>query len=162
MDVIRKLLGHLGEYKRPALIAPMCTLVAVGMEVLIPYIMAMLIDQGISKGDMGKVWVFGGIMLACATLSLVIDSASAVFGSRASTGLASNLRDALFEKVQTYSFSNIDKFSTAGLVTRMTTDVTNVQNAFNMSLIIATRAPITLVASLVMSVVISPSLGPCR
>ncbi len=159
MDTIRKLLSHLGEYRRPALIAPLCTLVAVGMEVLIPYIMAMLIDQGISKGDMGKVWLFGGIMLACAFVSLVIDSASAVFGSRASTGLASNLRDALFEKVQTYSFSNIDKFSTAGLVTRMTTDVTNVQNAFNMSLIIATRAPISLVASLVMSVVISPKLS---
>lgn len=159
MDVIKKLLGHLGEYKRPALIAPVCTLVAVGMEVLIPYVMAMLIDQGISKGDMGKVWLYGGIMLACATVALVIDSASAVFGSRASTGLASNLRDALFEKVQTYSFLNIDKFSTAGLVTRMTTDVTNVQNAFNMSLIIATRAPISLVASLVMSVIISPSLS---
>ena len=100
MDTIRKLLSHLGEYRRPTLIAPMCTLVAVGMEVLIPYIIAMLIDQGISKGDMGKVWVFGGIMLACAFVSLMIDSASAVFGSRASTGLASNLRDALFEKVQ--------------------------------------------------------------
>lgn len=159
MDIIRKLLSHLGEYKRPALIAPVCTLVAVGLEVLIPYIMAMLIDQGISKGDMGKVWLFGGIMLAFAVASLVIDSASAVFGSRASTGLASNLRDALFEKVQTYSFGNIDKFSTAGLVTRMTTDVTNVQNAFNMSLIIATRAPISLVASLVMSVIISRSLS---
>lgn len=159
MDIIRKLLGHLGEYKKPALIAPLCTLVAVGMEVLIPYVMAMLIDQGISKLDMGKVWLFGGIMLACAVIALVIDSASAVFGSRASTGLASNLRDALFEKVQTYSFSNIDKFSTAGLVTRMTTDVTNVQNAFNMSLIIATRAPISLVASLVMSIIISPQLS---
>lgn len=159
MDIIRKLLSHLGPYKRPAMIAPLCTLVAVGMEVLIPYIMAMLIDQGISKGNMEKVWLYGGIMLACALVALVIDSASAVFGSRASTGLASNLRDALFEKVQTYSFGNIDKFSTAGLVTRMTTDVTNVQNAFNMSLIIATRAPISLVASLVMSVIISPRLS---
>ena len=159
MDIIRKLLGHLGDYKRPALIAPLCTLIAVGMEVLIPFVMAMLIDQGVSKADMGKIWLFGGIMLVCAVVGLVIDSASAVFGSRASTGLAANLRDALFEKVQTYSFSNIDKFSTASLVTRMTTDVTNVQNAFNMSLIIATRAPISLVASLVMSIIISPSLS---
>lgn len=159
MDIIKKLLGNLGEYKRPAIIAPVCTMVAVGLEVLIPYVMAMLIDQGISKGNMEKVWLFGGIMLACALVALVVDSASAVFGSRASTGLASNLRDALFEKVQTYSFSNIDKFSTAGLVTRMTTDVTNVQNAFNMSLIIATRAPISLVASLVMCVIISPNLS---
>ena len=159
MDIIRKLLGHLKEYKRAALTAPLCTLGAVGMEVLIPYVMALLIDRGISAGDMGQVWLWGSIMMACALVALVVDSASAVFGSRAATGLASNLRDALFEKVQTYSFGNIDKFSTAGLVTRMTTDVSNVQNAFNMALIIATRAPISLVMSLVMCVVISPSLS---
>ncbi|MBR3328298.1 MAG: ABC transporter ATP-binding protein [Atopobiaceae bacterium] len=159
VDTIKKLLGHLGEYRRPALIAPLCTLIAVGMEVLIPYVMALLIDRGIAKGDMGQVWLWGGLMMGCALVALVIDSASAVFGSRASTGLASNLRDALFEKVQTYSFKNIDKFSTAGLVTRMTTDVTNVQNAFNMSLIIATRAPISLIASMVMCVLISRKLS---
>ncbi len=159
MDIIRKLLGHLKEFKSAAIIAPLCTLGAVGMEVFIPYVMALLIDRGISAGDMGQVWLWGSIMLACAAAALVIDAASAVFGARAATGLASNLRDALFEKVQTYSFSNIDKFSTASLVTRMTTDVSNVQNAFNMALIIATRAPISLVASLVMCVVISPSLS---
>ena len=159
MDIIRKLLGHLGKYRSAAIIAPLCTLGAVGMEVLIPYVMALLIDRGISAGDMGQVWLWGSIMMVCAVAALIIDSASAVFGSRASTGLASNLRDALFEKVQTYSFSNIDKFSTAGLVTRMTTDVQHVQNAFQMALIIATRAPISLVASLVMCVVISPSLS---
>ncbi len=159
MDIIKKLLGRLGEYKRAALIAPLCTMGAVGMEVLIPYIMALLIDRGISAGDMGQVWFWGAIMMVCAIIALVIDTASAVFGSRASTGLASNLRDALFEKVQTFSFSNIDKFSTAGLVTRMTTDVTNVQNAFQMSLVIATRAPISLIMSMVMCVVISPSLS---
>ena len=159
VEIIRKLLGQLGEYKRPAMLAPLCTLGAVGMEVLIPYVMALLIDRGISAGDMGQVWLWGGIMLACAVAALIIDSASAVFGSRASTGLASNLRDTLFEKVQTFSFGNIDKFSTAGLVTRMTTDVSNVQNAFQMTLIIATRAPISLIASLVMCVLISPSLS---
>ena len=159
MDIIRKLLGYLKSYRKAATIAPLCTFGAVGMEVLIPYVMALLIDRGISAGDMGQVWFWGSIMMVCAVLALIIDSASAVFGSRASTGLASNLRDALFEKVQTYSFSNIDKFSTAGLVTRMTTDVSNVQNAFQMALIIATRAPISLVASLVMCVVISPSLS---
>ena len=159
MDIIRKLLGYLKSYRKAATIAPLCTFGAVGMEVLIPYVMALLIDRGISAGDMGQVWFWGSIMMVCAVLALIIDSASAVFGSRASTGLASNLRDALFEKVQTYSFSNIDKFSTAGLVTRMTTDVSNVQNAFQMALIIATRAPISLVTSLVMCVVISPSLS---
>lgn len=159
MDIIRKLLGHLKEYKSAAIIAPLCTMSAVGMEVLIPYVMALLIDRGISAGNMGQVALWGGVMLACSLAGMVIDIASAVFGSRAATGLAANLRDSLFEKVQTYSFSNIDKFSTAGLVTRMTTDVSNVQNAFNMALIIATRAPISLVASLVMCVVISPSLS---
>lgn len=159
MDIIRKLLSNLRQYKKAAIIAPLCTFGAVGMEVLIPYVMALLIDRGISAGDMGQVWLWGAVMMACAIAALFIDSASAVFGSKASTGLASNLRDSLFEKVQTFSFSNIDKFSTAGLVTRMTTDVSNVQNAFQMALIIATRAPISLVASLIMCVIISPSLS---
>ncbi len=152
-------MAQLGEYKRPALLAPLCTLGAVGMQVLIPFVMALLIDRGITTGDMGQVWLWGGIMLVCAVAALFIDSASAFFGARAATGLASNLRDALFEKVQAFSFGNIDKFSTAGLVTRMTTDVSNVQNAFQMTLIIASRAPISLIASLVMCVVISPSLS---
>jgi ATP-binding cassette subfamily B protein len=134
-------------------------LAAVGLEVLVPYVMALLIDQGIAVGDMGQVFKWGIIMLLCAVLALMVGASSGIFGSEASTGLAANLRDALFGKVQTYSFSNIDKFSTAGLVTRMTTDVTNVQNAFQMALIIATRAPITLIASLVMCLIISPSLS---
>lgn len=159
MGIISKILLQLKKYKRDALIAPLCTFAAVGLEVLIPYVMALLIDRGIAPGNMGEVWKWGILMLACAALALVVDSASAVFGARASTGLASNLRDSLFERVQTFSFSNIDKFSTAGLVTRMTTDVTNVQNAFQMALVIATRAPISLIASLVMCVIISPNLS---
>lgn len=159
MYIIRKLLGQLGQYKLAAILAPIFTLAAVGLEVLIPYVMALLIDRGISAGDMGQVFQWGAIMLLCALLALLVGASSGVFGSEAATGLAANLRDALFEKVQTYSFGNIDKFSTAGLVTRMTTDVTNVQNAFQMVLIIATRAPITLVASIVMCVLISPSLS---
>ena len=159
MYIIRKLLGQLGQYKLAAILAPIFTLAAVGLEVLIPYVMALLIDRGISVGDMGQVFQWGAIMLLCALLALLVGASSGVFGSEAATGLAANLRDALFEKVQTYSFGNIDKFSTAGLVTRMTTDVTNVQNAFQMVHIIATRAPITLVASIVMCVLISPSLS---
>ena len=159
MYIIRKLLGQLGQYKLAAILAPIFTLAAVGLEVLIPYVMALLIDRGISVGDIGQVFKWGAIMLLCAMLALLVGASSGVFGSEAATGLAANLRDALFEKVQTYSFGNIDKFSTAGLVTRMTTDVTNVQNAFQMVLIIATRAPITLVASIVMCVLISPSLS---
>ena len=159
MDIVRKLLAQLKEYRMQALLAPVFTLAAVGLEVLIPYVMALLIDEGIAVGDLGKVIRWGAVMLGCAVLALLVGASSGVFGSEAATGLAANLRDALFEKVQTYSFSNIDKFSTAGLVTRMTTDVTNVQNAFQMVLTIATRAPISLVASLVMCVLISPSLS---
>ena len=159
MDIVRKRLSELRQYKLPAVLAPVFTLAAVGLEVLIPFVMALLIDEGIAVGDMGQVMKWGLIMLLCAALALLVGSCSGIFGSEAATGLASNLRDALFEKVQTYSFSNIDKFSTAGLVTRMTTDVTNVQNAFQMTLIIATRAPITLIASLAMCIIISPSLS---
>jgi ATP-binding cassette subfamily B protein len=140
MDIVKKLIGQLKQYKTAALLAPVFTLAAVGLEVLIPYVMALLIDEGIAVGDIGKVFKWGIIMLLCAVLALMVGASSGIFGSEASTGLAANLRDALFEKVQTYSFGNIDKFSTAGLVTRMTTDVTNVQNAFQMVLTIATRA----------------------
>ena len=159
METIRKLLSNLGEYRRQTLLAPLFTFASVALEVAIPFVMGLLIDRGISAGDMGQVMLWGLIMLGCAAVALIVGALSGVYGSEASTGLASNLRDALFEKVQTYSFSNIDKFSTAGLVTRMTTDVTNVQNAFQMALIIATRAPITLMVSMVMCVLISPRLS---
>ncbi|MDI9590198.1 MAG: ABC transporter ATP-binding protein [Acidobacteriota bacterium] len=159
MEVIKRVLGELRSYRKQTALAPLFTLSAVVMEVLIPYVMALLIDQGISAGDMGKVILWGAVMVACAIIALVVGVLSGIYGSEASTGLASNLRDALFKKVETFSFSNIDKFSTASLVTRMTTDVTNVQNAFQMALIIATRAPLTLVMSLVMCLLISPSLS---
>ena len=159
MDIIRTILSQLKQYRMAALLAPVFTLASVGLETLIPYVMALLIDRGIAAGDLGQVWLWGAIMIGCALLALLVGASSGVFGSEAATGLAANLRDALFEKVQTYSFANIDKFSTAGLVTRMTTDVTNVQNAFQMALIIATRAPITLVASLIMCLIISRSLS---
>ena len=159
MHIIRTVLAQLKQYRRAAILAPLFTLASVGCEVLIPFVMALLIDRGISMGDLGQVVLWGAVMIACAALALAVGIGSAVFGSRASVGLASNLRDALFEKIQTFSFGNIDKYSTAGLVTRLTTDVTNVQNAFQMALIIATRAPISLVASLVMCILISPSLS---
>ncbi|MDO4537403.1 MAG: ABC transporter ATP-binding protein [Coriobacteriales bacterium] len=159
MHIIKRLMGQIKQYKMATILAPLFTLAAVGLEVLIPYVMALLIDNGIAVGDMGQVFMWGVVMLLCALLALLVGVGSGVFGSEASTGLAANLRDSLFEKVQTYSFSNIDKYSTAGLVTRMTTDVTNIQNAFQMVLTIATRAPITLVASLVMCLIISPSLS---
>ena len=159
MNIVRKIVGQLGGYRRQAVLAPLFTLVAVMMEVLIPYVMAYLIDDGISAGDMSKVLFWGVVMIACAAVGLVAGVLSGVYGAEGSTGLASNLRDALFEKVETFSFGNIDKFSTASLVTRMTTDVTNVQNAAQMVLTIATKAPFTMIASLVMCILISPSLS---
>ena len=159
METIRKLLSHLREYRRAAILAPVCTLCCVVLEVLVPFIMGLLIDRGISQGDLQQVMQWGAIMIVCAIVALIMGYLSGVYGSEASVGLAANLRDDLFEKVQTYSFKNIDKFSTAGLVTRMTTDVTNVQNAFQMALIIATRAPITLVVSMAMCIFLSPSMS---
>jgi ATP-binding cassette subfamily B protein len=159
METIRKLLSHLREYRRAATLAPVCTLCCVVLEVLVPFIMGLLIDRGISQGDLQQVMQWGAIMIVCAIVALIMGYLSGVYGSEASVGLAANLRDDLFEKVQTYSFKNIDKFSTAGLVTRMTTDVTNVQNAFQMALIIATRAPITLVVSMAMCIFLSPSMS---
>ena len=159
METIKKILAQLGEYRRQTILAPLFTLASVALEVALPFVMGILIDRGISAGDMGQVIMWGAIMLVCAALALVVGALSGVYGSEAAAGLASNLRDAEFQKVQTYSFSNIDKFSTAGLVTRMTTDVTNVQNAFQMALIIATRAPITLVVSMGMCIFLSPSMS---
>ena len=159
METIRKILSNLGEYRRQSILAPLCTFASVAMEVAIPFVMGLLIDRGISAGNMQQVWLWGIIMLVCAAIALVVGALSGVYGSEASAGLAANIRDAEFKKVQTYSFSNIDKFSTAGLVTRMTTDVTNVQNAFQMALIIATRAPITLVVSMGMCIFLSPSMS---
>ncbi|MBR3318042.1 MAG: ABC transporter ATP-binding protein [Atopobiaceae bacterium] len=159
MDTIGKIFSQLGEYRKQTLLAPLFTLASVALEVAIPFVMGILIDRGISAGDMGQVVLWGIVMLVCAAVALVVGALSGVFGSEAAVGLATNLRDAEFKKVQTFSFSNIDKFSTAGLVTRMTTDVTNVQNAFQMGLIIATRAPITLIVSMAMCVFLSPSMS---
>ena len=129
------------------------------METLIPYVMADLIDRGINQSSMPDIYRYGLIMLLCASLSLVFGVLGGKYGARASTGFAANLRNALYEHIQTFSFSNIDKFSTAGLVTRMTTDVTNVQNAFQMTLRIAVRAPLTFLCSIVMCFITNRELS---
>ena len=120
------------------------------METLIPFVMAALIDQGITNSSMPNIFKYGLLMLLCACLSLLFGIWGGKFGAEASTGFAANLRTAMYEHIQTFSFANIDKFSTAGLVTRLTTDVTNVQNAFQMTLRIAVRAPLTFLCSIVM------------
>ena len=120
------------------------------MEVLIPFVTASIIDKGIEAGNIHQVYFYGGIMLAMAFLSLMFGVLAGRYAAKASSGLACNLRDGIYEKVQTFAFSNIDKYSTAGLVTRMTTDVTNVQNAYQMILRIAVRAPLMLICCMAM------------
>ena len=129
------------------------------MEVILPLLTAAIIDKGISVGDMGKVYLYGGLMILAALLSLSFGILAGKFAAQASTGVACNLRDAMYENIQTYSFSNIDKYSTAGLVTRLTTDVTNVQNAYQMIIRMGIRAPFTLIAALFMSMLVSVKIS---
>ena len=157
--MIRTFARYIGQYKRDAILTPLCTALEVLMEILIPFVTASIIDEGIQAGDMGKVWLYGGLMLALAFLSLFFGAMAGKLGASASSGFAANLRQGMFENIQRYSFSNIDKFSTASLVTRMTTDVTNTQMAFQMCLRIAVRAPLMLLCSIAMCFVISPRLS---
>ena len=139
--MLKTLMKQIGEYKRAAILTPVFMIGEVLMEVLIPYITANLIDEGIEAANMAAVWKYGLIMLVMAFISLLCGAMSGKYAAYASTGFAANLRRSMYEKIQTYSFANIDKFSTAGLVTRMTTDVTNLQNAFQMIIRMAVRPP---------------------
>ena len=153
------MLREIRQYKTATALTPLFTALEVVMEVLIPYVTAMIIDRGISAGSMSNVIKYGAVMLGMAALSLLFGIGAGWFGAYSSTGFARNLRKAMYEKIQTYSFSNIDKFSTAGLITRMTTDCTNVQNAFQMILRIAVRAPLMLIFSLVMCLIINKQIS---
>ena len=156
--MLKKLASHLGEYKSAAIITPLLSALEAIMDVLLPLLMSYIIDQGIEKGDMNAVVKYGLLTLLVAACALLLGLSAGRFAARASAGYAGNLRDAMFERIQHYSFTNIDKFSTAGLVTRMTTDVTNVQNAFQMLTRMCVRAPVHLVFALIMSVAINPHL----
>ena len=147
------------QYKKDALFSPMYTTLCVVLEILIPYLTASIIDKGIAVGDMEHVAKIGSLMAVMAVLAMVFGIRAGVHSARASTGLAANLRESMFGRIQDYSFSNIDRFSTAGLVTRLTTDVTNIQNAFQMILQICTRAPVTLIVALFMAFSISAKLS---
>ena len=147
------------QYKKDAFLSPMYTTFCVVLEILIPYLTASIIDKGIAVGNMAHVAKIGSLMAVMALLAMFCGVRAGVHSARASTGLAANLREAMFGRIQEYSFSNIDKFSTAGLVTRLTTDVTNIQNAFQMILQICTRAPVTLVVALFMAFSISAKLS---
>ena len=157
--MIKKLVSHLGEYKAASIKTPLFAALEAIMDVLLPTIMAFIIDQGIEKGDMNAIIRYGLLTFLVAAIALVLGVLAGKYAAEASTGFAGNLRDAMYENIQHYSFSNIDKFSTAGLVTRMTTDVTNVQNAFQMILRMCVRAPVHLVFALTMAVVIGGPLA---
>ena len=157
--MLKTLLAEVKQYKKVTLLTPLFTAAEVVMEVLIPYVTAMIIDQGINAGNMQAVLKYGGLMVLMAFASLYFGTQAGRHAAMAATGFAANVRDDMYKKVQEYSFSNIDKFSTGGLVTRLTTDVTNLQNAFQMIIRIAVRPPLMLVFSIVMCVIISPDLS---
>lgn len=157
--MIKKLVSHLGEYKAASIKTPLFAALEAIMDVLLPTIMAFIIDQGIEKGDMNAIIRYGLLTFLVAAIALVLGVLAGKYAAEASAGFAGNLRDAMYENIQHYSFSNIDKFSTAGLVTRMTTDVTNVQNAFQMILRMCVRPPVHLVFAMFMAVVIGGPLS---
>ncbi len=157
--MIRKLMKSLREYRRPTVLTPVFIVVEVAMEILIPYIMAWLIDEGITPGNMSVIVRYGVILIICACVSLTFGALAGRTAAVSSAGLAKNLRKDEYDNVQNFSFSNIDKFSTAGIVTRLTTDVTNVQNAFQMTIRTAARSPIMLVAAIIVCFTINRRLA---
>ena len=159
MEQLKRLLREVKEFKVAAIITPLFMLLEVLCETLIPFLMASIIDDGVEAGDMKHIFLVGVLMLVVAAVGLFGGIMGGVFAAKASTGFARNLRESMFNHIQTFSFSNIDKFSTAGLVTRLTTDVTNVQNSFQMCLRMAMRAPASLVCALVMAFSINAKIS---
>ncbi len=156
--MFKTLLKHVGEYKKSTMLTPVLSMLEVFMEILIPYVIALIIDRGITQGSLSNILIYGALMLVIAFTSLFFGVSAGRTAAKAATGFASNLRDAIYENIQTFSFSNIDKFSTAGLITRMTTDVTNVQNSYQMMMRIAIRAPMMMILSIVMCFTINVRL----
>lgn len=157
--MLKTLFAQIKEYKAPSLMTPVFMILEVMMEMIIPILMASIVDVGIANADMPHVYKMGAIMLVCAVVGLFAGIGGGVYGAKASAGFAKNLREAMFENIQKFSFANIDKFSTAGLVTRLTTDVTNVQNSYQMLLRICVRAPISLVCAMFMAFTINARLA---
>ena len=157
--MIRTLLKEVKEYKAASIATPIFMILEVLFETLIPFLMASIIDKGVNTGDIHHIYKVGGIMIVAAFLGLLAGMAGGRYGAKASTGFAKNLRNAMFDRIQTYSFANIDHFSTAGLVTRLTTDVTNVQNAYQMMLRMMMRAPASMVCAMVMAFAINARMA---
>lgn len=157
--MIRTLASQIKEYKKVSIATPIFMILEVIMETIIPMMMASIIDNGVSVGDAGHIYKMGALMLLAACFSLFCGFMGGKYGAKASTGFAKNLRKAMYENIQTFSFSNIDKFSTAGLVTRLTTDVTNIQNAYQMLLRMCMRAPFSLICAMVMSFAVNTRIA---
>lgn len=157
--MLKTLAGHIKEYKKPSILTPCFMILEVAMEMIIPLLMASIIDDGVEAGNLGHIFLIGGVMIVVAIVSLFSGIMGGRLGAEASTGFAKNLRKAMYENIQTFSFANIDKFSTAGLITRLTTDVNNIQMAYQMILRMCFRAPISLVCAMAMSFFISPKLA---
>ncbi|MBQ4563330.1 MAG: ABC transporter ATP-binding protein [Lachnospiraceae bacterium] len=157
--MLKTLAQQVKEYKKVSMMTPVFMVLEVIMDTAIPLIMASIIDYGVEKGDINHIYKMGALMIVVAALGLFTGYMGGVCGAKASTGFAKNLRKAMFENVQTFSFANIDKYSTAGLITRLTTDVTNVQMAYQMILRMCFRAPMNLICAMVMAFFISPRLA---
>ncbi len=158
-SLLKTLMAQIKEFRRPTILTPVCMIGEVIFEMLIPLLMASIIDNGIETGNMHHIVTTGLLMLLMAAGSLATGVMGGVFGARASTGFARNLREAMFDNIQTFSFSNIDKFSTPSLITRLTTDITNIQMAFQMTLRMFVRAPMSLITAMVMAFIINARLA---
>ncbi len=157
--MVKTILKEVKDYTADSIKTPLYMLLEVAMEMVIPLLMANIIDEGVNKGDMSVIYTTGALMLVMAGIGLFAGLRGGDTGARASAGLAKNLRQTMFERIQTFSFSNIDKFSSASLITRLTTDVTNIQNAYQMVLRLGARAPASLIVAMIMSFIISPELA---
>lgn len=157
--MIKTLLAQVKEYKTPSLLAPLCAALEVFFDMSVPFVIAKLIDQGVQAGNLAVAMKYGILMLILATCGLTTGFLAGKFAAQASAGFAANLREGMYDNIQTFAFSNIDKYSTAGLVTRMTTDVTNVQNAYQMIIRVVVRAPLTIIVSMIMCFVVDHRLS---
>ncbi|NMB30882.1 MAG: ABC transporter ATP-binding protein, partial [Clostridiales bacterium] len=157
--MIRRLLQEVKEFKMASILTPIFMVGEVVLELMLPFLMAFVIDKGVYQKDLKAVFLYGGLMFLAAVISLIFGALGGKYAAYASSGFAKNLRGSMFEKIQTFSFANIDKYSTSGLVTRMMTDATNVQNAYQMSLRMMVRSPIMLIVAMFMTFYINSDLA---
>jgi len=157
--MLKTLVARIGVYRKEAILTPILTMLEAAMEMLMPVMMAKIIDEGIDAGNIQNVYRYGGMMIVMAAMALTFGVLAGRLAAKASTGFAANLRADMFRNIQTFSFANIDRYSTAGLVTRLTTDVTNLQNAFQMMTRMCIRAPMTMIFAIIMAVSVSPKLS---